>query len=317
MKEIYFAGGCFWGVEKFFQQIPRGIIATQTGYANGNTFNPTYEQVCSQKTNHVETVKVVYNEQKISLSFLLQLFYEIIDPFAVNRQGNDVGTQYRSGIYYTDEADEAIIKASLLELEKKLEKKVAIECLPLEHFYKAEEYHQNYLAKNPTGYCHINIDAYKKARTAFVDPTAFTKKSDEDLKKDLTSISYEVTQKNATEAPFENAFWNYEKKGIYVDITTGEPLFLSADKFDAGCGWPSFTKPIDAFTIKERMDTSIGRVRTEVRSRVGNAHLGHVFEDGPKEKGGLRYCINSAALRFIPVDKMEEEGYGSYISLIG
>ncbi len=316
MKEIYFAGGCFWGVEKFFQSLTIGRVTTQVGYANGITPNPTYEEVCSQETNHVETVKVVYDDREISLSFLLYLFYEIIDPFAVNRQGNDRGTQYRSGVYYTQSEDEAVIKKSLAAFEKRLGKKTAIECMPLDRFYKAEEYHQNYLLKNPMGYCHIQPSLYKKAREVLVDPTLYQKKEREALKNILTPLAYEVTQNSATEQPFQNPYWNHEQKGIYVDITTGEPLFLSADKYDAGCGWPSFTKPIDPLVVNEFMDASLPRIRTEVKSRIGEAHLGHVFEDGPKDQGGLRYCINSAALRFIPAEKMEEEGYGAYIKLL-
>ncbi|KPU45234.1 peptide methionine sulfoxide reductase MsrA/MsrB [Oxobacter pfennigii] len=134
--------------------------------------------------------------------------------------------------------------------------------------------------------------------------------------KTLTMMQYEVTQNNATEPPFQNEFWNTFEPGIYVDITTGEPLFASSDKFESGCGWPSFSKPIVPNVISEKTDTSHGMSRTEVRSRVGNAHLGHVFDDGPKETGSLRYCINSASLRFIRKEEMEREGYGYLLELI-
>jgi len=143
----------------------------------------------------------------------------------------------------------------------------------------------------------------------------YKKPSKEELKKKLTPIQYKVTQENATERPFYNEYWDHEEEGIYVDVVTGEPLFSSKDKYDAGCGWPSFTKPIDKEFVKEKLDLSHGMVRTEVRSKYGDSHLGHVFTDGPKDKGGLRYCINSAALRFIKKEDMEKEGYGEYLKL--
>ena len=318
MKEIYFAGGCFWGVEKYFRLVPKGIASVTVGYANGdnNGKTPSYEEVCSQQRGFVEAIKIIYDETITPLPFLLQLFYNIVDPFAINKQGNDVGVQYRSGIYYTDEGDKETIALSLKNLSEKLGKKVAIEALPLENFYIAEEYHQNYLTKNPTGYCHIGSDKYDKVKNALVDPTLFQKPDEPTLREALSKEAYHITQQGATEPPFQNEFWNHQAKGIYVDITTGEPLFLSADKYDAGCGWPSFTKPLDPDVVNEFDDQSLSRVRTEVKSRVGEAHLGHVFEDGPKEKGGLRYCINSGALRFVPIEQMDEEGYGQYISLL-
>ena len=141
----------------------------------------------------------------------------------------------------------------------------------------------------------------------------YVKKSIEELKEELTQVQYKVTKENATEAPFNNEYDNFFEKGIYVDITTGEPLFISADKFDSGCGWPAFSKPITKNVIKAKRDVSHGMVRTEVRSNTGDAHLGHVFSDGPEETGGLRYCINSAALKFIAIDKMTELGYEEYL----
>lgn len=143
----------------------------------------------------------------------------------------------------------------------------------------------------------------------------YKKPSKEELKKKLTPIQYKVTQENGTEKPFYNEYWDHFEEGIYVDVVSGEPLFCSKDKYDAGCGWPSFTKPIDKEFIKEKLDLSHGMVRTEVRSKYGDSHLGHVFPDGPKDKGGFRYCINSAALRFIKKEDMEKEGYGEYLKL--
>ncbi len=313
-KEIYLAGGCFWGTEQYLQHI-KGILSTEVGYANGNTENPTYEEVCRHNTGHAEAVKVEYEDTVIGLSYILELYYDVINPVSVNRQGGDVGSQYRTGIYYIDEQDVSVIESSISKLQEKYKETIAIERLPLNNYYKAEEYHQKYLDKNPGGYCHIGADKFEKAKKAIDKDKKFEKKSVEKLKQDLTSEQFEVTQNSATEAPFKNEYFNEFSEGIYVDITTGEPLFMSADKFDSGCGWPSFSKPIETTMINELKDTSLGRARTEVRSSHGDAHLGHVFTDGPKESGGLRYCINSASLRFIPKEKMEEEGYGEYLGL--
>lgn len=314
-KEIYLAGGCFWGVEKYLENIP-GVISTEVGYANGNTENPTYEEVCYEGTGHAETVRVRYDSEQVSLPFILDMYYEVIDPFSIDRQGNDTGTQYRTGIYFTDPDDGGIITESVKGLQEKYGEKPAIEVRPLENYCRAEEYHQKYLDKNPNGYCHIKQDRFEKAKKA-KDPTRrFVKKTDEELKKELSSLQYAVTQKNETEPPYQNAYCDLFAKGIYVDVTTGEPLFLSSDKFHSGCGWPSFSKPISQNLIREVRDSSHGMLRTEVRSQTGDAHLGHVFPDGPVENGGIRYCINSASLRFIPKDRMELEGYGAYKKLL-
>lgn len=315
MAEIYLAGGCFWGSEKYLASIP-GVLETQVGYANGNTKNPTYEDVCRRNTGHAETVRVIYDPAVLPLDFLLDLYYDSIDPTSVNRQGGDAGTQYRTGIYYTDEVERPIIEHSLSKLQARLNKPIAIELKPLENYSPAEEYHQKYLDKNPGGYCHISPDSIKKAANARVNPASYPSKSDAELRQKLTPIQFEVTKKNATEPPFRNAYYQTFRPGLYVDITTGEPLFSSTDKFESGCGWPSFAKPIDPNVIREKRDLSHGMIRTEVRSRVGDAHLGHVFPDGPRELGGQRYCINSAALRFIPKEDMEKEGYGYLIDLI-
>lgn len=317
MKEIYLAGGCFWGTEHFLKQI-EGVEATQVGYANGNIANPTYEQVCTGSTNFAETVKVEYNAEKVDLPFLIDLFFKTIDPTSMNRQGGDQGTQYRTGIYYTESADLALIKEIVQRLAKGYTRPLVVEIKPLENFYAAEDYHQDYLDKNPGGYCHVHPDLFDLARKAKMKkkPVAYTKPADADLRSRLTDEQYAVTQKNATEPAFRNAYWDEHRPGIYVDITTGEPLFVSTDKFDSGCGWPSFSKPIDGKLIREKVDDSYGMVRTEVRSKTGDAHLGHVFTDGPADKGGLRYCINSASLRFIPKEKMKAEGYGDYLDLV-
>lgn len=317
MDTIYLAGGCFWGVEKYFSLIP-GVVATQTGYANGKTDSPTYEDVCRRNTGHAETVKITYDPQVVSLPFLLEQYYAVIDPVSVNRQGNDAGPQYRTGIYYDNPDDAPVIKESIEQLQRKLGRPVAIETGPLRQFAQAEEYHQQYLDKNPYGYCHIPRARFQQARLAR-DPARtapYRRRPQAELRRILTPRQYEVTQNNATEEPFHNAYCNENRKGIYIDVTTGEPLFLSTDKFDSGCGWPSFSRPIDAALVQEKTDRSHGMVRTEVRSTTGDAHLGHVFPDGPSERGGLRYCINSAAVTFIPEEEMEQKGYGAYLPLL-
>ena len=315
MDEIYLAGGCFWGTEKYISSI-KGVLSTEVGYANGNTANPTYDDVCHMNTGHAETVHVIYDSSILPLEFLLDLYYDSVNPVSVNRQGGDAGTQYRTGIYYVNKNNVAIIEKSISKLQKKYDKPIAIEVKPLKCFYPAEEYHQKYLNKNPNGYCHIQKDKFEKAAKAVINPSVYSLPNSETLKKNLSSIQYEVTQNSDTEPPFRNEFYNNFRSGIYVDITTREPLFSSNDKFESGCGWPSFSKPIDPNVIKEEHDFSHGVTRIETRSRVGDAHLGHLFDDGPKELGGLRYCINSASLRFIPKDEMETEGYGYLLSIL-
>jgi peptide methionine sulfoxide reductase msrA/msrB len=312
-KKIFFAGGCFWGIEKYFSLIP-GVTATEAGYANGRIDNPTYEQVCRGDSGFAETVKVSYDEERVSLVFLLAAFFDVIDPFSLNRQGPDIGAQYRTGIY-TDDQDALDLAARYIRnLQRKSERKIATEILPLSNYYPAEEYHQKYLEHNQNGYCHIDNAVFEKLKN--LKQSGYTRKSDEELKQSLSDLQYRVTRENATEKPFENEYYNEFREGIYVDITTGEPLFVSADKFDAGCGWPAFSKPISSTLIAEFEDMRDFKPLAEVRSAAGDAHLGHVFDDGPKESGGLRYCINSASLRFIPKEEMEQAGYGNYLHLL-
>nr|WP_312363476.1 peptide-methionine (R)-S-oxide reductase MsrB [Sphingobacterium sp.] len=318
---IYFAGGCFWGTEHFFKQV-RGVTATEVGYANGNLKHPSYEQVSTGKTGFAETVKVTYDPQIVELKLLVDLFLKTIDPTSLNKQGNDIGTQYRTGIYYTDKSVIPVIKKSLAELDKQYPAKIVVELEPLQNYYDAEAYHQKYLDKNPGGYCHIvpeMFDLARKANPAPKDSTApksYHKKDRSTLKKQLTPLQYDVTQNQATERAFDNAYNDEFRDGIYVDITTGEPLFVSTDKFESGCGWPSFSKPINPDLVEELADNSHGMRRTEVRSKTGDAHLGHVFDDGPSDKGGLRYCINSASLQFIPKEEMKAKGYEKYLPLL-
>ena len=312
LKTIYLAGGCFWGVEAYMEKV-YGVADAVSGYANGNTENPTYEDVLYKNTGHVETVKVDYDPERISLEKILDYYLLVVDPTSLNKQGNDRGTQYRSGVYFTDKNERKIIEERLKKEQEKYKDKIVVEVQKLDNFYKAEEYHQDYLKKNPNGYCHIDIS---KANEVIIDQSKYPKPSDEELKKKLTEAQYKVTQENDTEHAFSNEYWDNKEKGIYVDVATGEPLFSSTDKYDSGCGWPSFTKSISKEVVTYHKDFSFNMERTEVRSRSGNSHLGHVFDDGPKESGGLRFCINSASIRFIPLADMEKEGYGYLTHII-
>ena len=304
MAEIYLAGGCFWGLEEYFSRIS-GVLQTSVGYANGQVETTNYQLI--KETDHAETVQVVYDEKVVSLREILLYYFRVIDPLSVNQQGNDRGRQYRTGIYYLEEADLPTINTVVREQELLIGRKIAVEVEKLRHYILAEDYHQDYLKKNPGGYCHIDV---RDAEKPLIDSANYEKPSQAVLRESLSEESYRVTQEAATEAPFSNAYDQTFEEGIYVDITTGEPLFFAKDKFASGCGWPSFSRPISKELIHYYQDLSHGMERIEVRSRSGNAHLGHVFTDGPQELGGLRYCINSASLRFIAKGEMEEAGYG-------
>jgi len=309
----YFAGGCFWGMEKLMSSIP-GVITAESGYANGNVEAPTYERVCQGDTMYRETVRVTYDPTKGSLRTLAFAFFSVIDPTLTNRQGNDIGTQYQTGLYYEDVISGEVIR-SAAEVIKKRYDKFNTEIKPLKNFYKAEEYHQKYLVKNPGGYCHLNKKDFDRVAAMAVDAGAYERPSDEEIRQRLTPLQYEVTQNQGTDPAFRNEYWDNFEDGIYVDIVTGEPLFSSKDKFQSSCGWPAFQKPIDENTVVKRIDRSYGMVRTEVSSRTGATHLGHVFDGDGESPNGVRYCIDSASVRFVPKAKMEEEGYGYLIGI--
>jgi len=307
-KEIYLAGGCFWGIQAYIDRIV-GVEYTNVGYANGKSEETDYYSI--KETGHAETAYVVYNPEKITLEELLGYFYGIIDSTSLNKQGNDQGSQYRSGIYYVNEEDKKIIKAATANEQAKFSEKIVTEIQPLENYILAEDYHQDYLEKNPDGYCHINLSNIPREKPK-VNLEDYHKPPIEEIKEKLTNLQFRITQESSTEYPFQNEYWDNKETGLYVDIVTGEPLFLSLDKYDSGSGWPSFTKPIQRDVITYHTDKSGGMERIEVRSRSGDSHLGHLFYDGPVEEGGLRYCINSSALDFILLDEFEEKGYGKF-----
>ena len=305
IKKAIFAGGCFWCMIKPFDKYD-GVLSVVSGYTGGNVKNPTYKDVCSGTTGHREAVCVTYDDEIISYEKLLEIFWGAIDPTDEGGQFNDRGEHYKTAIYYFDEEQKNIAEKSKEELQKSnlYDKHIVTSIIKAKEFYEAEEYHQNYYKKNPEHY-----NRYYKGSGRF----DFVKRNW--AKKNLTPLQYEVTQNNMTEPPFKNEYNDNFEDGIYVDIVSGEPLFSSKDKFESGCGWPSFSKGINKESLIGVRDLSHGMDRIEVRSKEGDSHLGHVFDDGPKELGGIRFCINSASLKFIPKEKLKEYGYGEYLKL--
>lgn len=312
-KKAIFAGGCFWCMVKPFDSYD-GVKKVTVGYTGGHVKNPTYEEVCTTETGHYEAVEILYDEEILKYVELVEAFFMSIDPTDEGGQFNDRGKSYETAVFYTDDEQKRIAEEYKINLEKSaiFNEPIAVKILKAEEFYPAEEYHQNYYKKNPFRY-----KAYYagSGRKYFLENTwKLSNLEKEELKKKMTPLQYKVTQENATEPPFDNEYDENFEEGIYVDIVTGKPLFSSKDKFNSGCGWPAFSKPINKGYVKEESDLSHGMFRTEVRSTHGDSHLGHVFNDGPQESGGLRYCINSASLRFIPKDKMVKLGYGEYLN---
>ncbi|MEK3687457.1 peptide-methionine (S)-S-oxide reductase MsrA [Paenibacillus sp. FSL R10-2736] len=305
-----FAGGCFWCMVKPFDELP-GIVSVVSGYTGGHTENPTYEALGREATGHREAVQITFDPERFPYERLLDIYWQLIDPTDGGGQFMDRGRAYEAAIFVHSEEQrqKAELSKAALQASKRFKAPIVTEILPAAAFYPAEAEHQHYYRTHPLDY-----KLYQKGsgRDDFTELHWNSREDKKQLLKQLTELQYEVTQKKAMEPPYQNEYWNHFGEGIYADMISGDPLFSSTDKFDAGTGWPGFTKPVEEGLIRREADYGSGEVRTVLRSRLSGAYLGDLSYDGP-EPAKLHYRVNSAALRFIPKNELAEKGLGRYL----